>query len=115
MQQGAVGRSFPKAAIMSVEFIGYIDVHLQSDIIPARAPAPDRAHVEQAARIHEDGGFDRALVEIHSTSPEGILVASHAASVTGRLGLLICHRRPQAAQGRAKPCQPRRLLAPARF
>jgi len=78
--------------IMSIEFIGYIGTRLQSEIIPAQGPALDPAHVEQAARIHEDGGFDRALVAFHSTSPESILVAGHAASVTSRLSLLIAHR-----------------------
>jgi hypothetical protein len=42
-------------------FIGYIGTRLQSEIIPAQPPVIDPAHVEQAARIHEDGGFDRAL------------------------------------------------------
>ncbi|HEY0181825.1 MAG TPA: LLM class flavin-dependent oxidoreductase [Rhodopila sp.] len=77
---------------MSVEFIGYIGTRLQSEIIAPQPPALDPAHVERAARIHEDGGFDRALVAFHSTSPESILVAGHAASVTSRLGLLIAHR-----------------------
>jgi alkanesulfonate monooxygenase len=77
---------------MSVEFIGYIGTRLQSEIIAALGPVLDPAHVEQAARIHEEGGFDRALVAFHSTSPESILVAGHAASVTKRLGLLIAHR-----------------------
>jgi alkanesulfonate monooxygenase len=77
---------------MSVEFIGYIGTRLQSEIIPAQSPILDPAHIEQAARIHEAGGFDRALVAFHSTSPESILVAAHAASVTSRLGLLIAHR-----------------------
>jgi alkanesulfonate monooxygenase len=77
---------------MDIEFIGYIGTRLQSEIIPAEPPVLDPAHVEQAARIHEDGGFDRALVAFHSTSPESILVAAHAASVTHRLGLLIAHR-----------------------
>jgi hypothetical protein len=58
---------------MSVEFIGYIGTRLQSEIIAAQGPVLDPAHVEQAARIHEDGGFDRALVAFHSTSPESIL------------------------------------------
>jgi|SRR5271165_7150518 len=77
---------------MSVEFIGFIGTRLQSEIIAPQAPVLDPAYVEQAARIHEDGGFDRALIAFHSTSPESILVAVHAASVTKRLGLLIAHR-----------------------
>jgi alkanesulfonate monooxygenase len=77
---------------MSVEFIGYIGTRLQSEIIAAQGPTLDPGYIEQAARIHEEGGFDRALVAFHSTSPESILVAGHAASVTKRLGLLIAHR-----------------------
>jgi alkanesulfonate monooxygenase len=77
---------------MSVEFIGYIGTRLQSEIIPGNGTILDPAHVERAARIHEDGGFDRALVAFNSSSPESILVASHAASVTRRLSLLIAHR-----------------------
>jgi len=77
---------------MSIEFIGYIGTRLQSEIIAPSTQVLDPAHVEEAARIHEEGGFDRALVAFHSTSPESILVASHAASVTKRLSLLIAHR-----------------------
>jgi alkanesulfonate monooxygenase len=77
---------------MSVEFIGYIGTRLQSEIIASQGPALDPVHVEQAARIHEEGGFDRALVAFNSSSPESILVAGYAASVTKRLGLLIAHR-----------------------
>jgi alkanesulfonate monooxygenase len=77
---------------MNVEFIGYIGTRLQSEIIAAHGPALDPIHVEQAARIHERGGFDRALVAFNSSSPESILVAGYAACVTKRLGLLIAHR-----------------------
>jgi len=77
---------------MSIEFIGYIGTRLQSEIIPAPPAVLDPEHVEHAARIHESGGFDRALVAFNATSPESILVAAHAASVTQRLSLLIAHR-----------------------
>ncbi|MEJ0020769.1 MAG: LLM class flavin-dependent oxidoreductase [Acetobacteraceae bacterium] len=77
---------------MSVEFIGYIGTQLQSEIIPASGPSLDPAHVEKAARIHEEGGFDRALIAFNAASPESILVAAHAASVTRRLSFLIAHR-----------------------
>ena len=77
---------------MSLEFIGYIGTQLRSEIIDAPRSGLDLAHVEQAARIHEDGGFDRALIAFHSTSPESILVAQHAASVTRRLGFMVAHR-----------------------
>lgn len=77
---------------MSVEFIGYIGTQNQSETIPASGPAIDLTHVETAAKIHENGGFDRTLFAFHSTSPESILIAQHAASVTERLGVMIAHR-----------------------
>ncbi|QCI63565.1 LLM class flavin-dependent oxidoreductase [Phreatobacter stygius] len=77
---------------MTIEFIGYISTRESSEIIPASGPVIDIDHVETVARAHEASGFDRALVAFHSTSPESILVASHAASVTSKLGLMIAHR-----------------------
>jgi len=78
--------------LMSIEFIGYIATRESSEIIPPSGPVIDVGHVEKVARAHEASGFDRALVAFHSTSPESILVASHAASVTSKLGLMIAHR-----------------------
>jgi len=77
---------------MSIEFIGYIGTRNSSEIRPPQGPLLDVAYVEQVARAHEQAGFDRALVAFHSNSPESILVAGHAASVTQRLGLMIAHR-----------------------
>lgn len=77
---------------MSIEFIGFVTTREGSEIHPPHGPVIDIAHVERVARVHEDGGFDRALVAFHSTGPESILVAAHAASVTKRLGLMIAHR-----------------------
>ena len=77
---------------MSVEFIGYIGTRHASEIHPPQGPAIDRNYIEASAHAHEESGFDRALVAFHSTSPESILVAGHAASVTQRLGLMIAHR-----------------------
>jgi alkanesulfonate monooxygenase len=77
---------------MGVEFIGYIGTRKFSEIHPAEGPVLDRHYVETVAKAHEDGGFDRALVAFHSTSPDSILVAAHAASVTSRLGFMIAHR-----------------------
>ncbi len=77
---------------MSLEFIGYIGTQNSSEIIDAQRSGLDLAHVEKAAHIHEQGGFDRALIAFHSTSPESILVAQHAASVTKKLGFLVAHR-----------------------
>jgi alkanesulfonate monooxygenase SsuD/methylene tetrahydromethanopterin reductase-like flavin-dependent oxidoreductase (luciferase family) len=77
---------------MGVEFIGYIGTRKFSEIHPAQGPLLDRGYVETVAKAHEEGGFDRALVAFHSTAPDSILVAAHAASVTKRLGFMIAHR-----------------------
>jgi alkanesulfonate monooxygenase len=77
---------------MPVEFIGFIGTSHASEIHPHRGPVIDRTYVETVARAHDAGGFDRALVAFGSSSPESILVAGHAASVTERLGLMIAHR-----------------------
>jgi alkanesulfonate monooxygenase len=77
---------------MSVEFIGFIGFQHGSEIHPPSGPVLDKAYVEATAKAHDAGGFDRALVAFHSTSPESILIAAHAASVTDRLGFMIAHR-----------------------
>jgi len=77
---------------MPVEFIGIIGTQHQSEIHPAQGPVIDRDYVENIARAHEEGGFDRALVAFGSTSPESQLVVAHAASVTQRLNFMIAHR-----------------------
>ena len=46
----------------------------------------------EAARAHEDAGFDLVLVGYSSSSAEGFLVALHAAAQTERLGYLVAHR-----------------------
>ena len=77
---------------MPVEFIGFIGTNSGSETHVYKGPVLDTAYVETMARVHDEGGFDRALIAFHSTSPESILVAGHAASVTKRLGLMIAHR-----------------------
>ncbi len=75
-----------------IEFIGYVNTRPVSEIHPAEGPVIDVDYVGSVARAHEAAGFDRALVAFHSTAPDSIIVASHAASVTSRLGLMIAHR-----------------------
>lgn len=77
---------------MSVEFIGYIGNNTSSEILPRTGPVLDRDYVEAVSKIHDLGGFDRALLAFHADSPESILVGQHALSVTQRLGVLIAHR-----------------------
>ncbi len=77
---------------MSVEFIGYVGHFNSSETVRRVGLALDPAHVERAATVHEQGGFDRVLIAFNSTSAESILVGQHIASVTDRLGLMIAHR-----------------------
>ncbi len=77
---------------MSVEFIGYVGHFNSSETVRRTGLALDPAHVERAAKVHEEGGFDRVLIAFNSTSAESIMVGQHIASVTDRLGLMIAHR-----------------------
>ena len=77
---------------MPVEFIGFIGANPASETTPYKGPVLDRDYVETMAIAHDEGGFDRALVAFHATSPDSILIAGHALSVTKKLGLMIAHR-----------------------
>ena len=77
---------------MPVEFIGYIGANHSSEIHPPKGPVLDVAYVEEVAKAHDAGGFDRALVAFGSTSPESVGIVQHAASVTEKLGFMIAHR-----------------------
>lgn len=75
-----------------LEFIGMISHRAGSEISPPSGPILDPGYVTRAAQAHEDGGFDRILVAWHSTHPDTMLVASHAAAQTRRIGFMIAHR-----------------------
>ena len=75
-----------------VEFIGMISHRAQSEIHPPIGPILDPDYVVRFARAHEEGGFDRVLVAWHSTHPDTLLVASHAAAHTRRIGFMVAHR-----------------------
>lgn len=77
---------------MSIEFIGFVGNHQASETIARSGPVIDLDYVEALAKAQDQGGFDRVLFAFHSTSPESILIAQHAASVTRRLKLMIAHR-----------------------
>ncbi|GGC49432.1 LLM class flavin-dependent oxidoreductase [Chelatococcus reniformis] len=77
---------------MSIDFIGFIGSRHGSEIHPAEGPVVDKAYIGKLAQAHEAGGFDRALIAFHSTSPDSLLVAAYAGFVTERLGLMIAHR-----------------------
>ncbi len=77
---------------MSIEFIGFVNTREFSEIHPQKGEVMDLAYIETVAKAHEYAGFDRALVAFHSTSPESLLIAQHALSVTRSLGMMIAHR-----------------------
>lgn len=77
---------------MPVEFIGYVGNHNSSEIIARSGPVLDPAHIEAAARIHEEGGFSRVLTAFHSSTPDSLQVSQHILSVTRTLGTLIAQR-----------------------
>jgi alkanesulfonate monooxygenase len=77
---------------MGVEFIGFIGTRSGSEIHPPSGPIVDLDYIATLARAHDAGGFNRALIAFHATSPESILIGQYAASVTERLGLMIAHR-----------------------
>lgn len=74
------------------EFIGMISHRHSSEIHPAQGPILDPDYVVRFARAHEDAGFDRILVAWHSSHPDTLLVASHAAAHAKRIGFMIAHR-----------------------
>ncbi|BCK75445.1 alkanesulfonate monooxygenase [Acetobacter aceti NRIC 0242] len=77
---------------MSVEFIGYVSAQEQTEVVGPNGPVVDPEYIASSALLQERGGFDRALIAFHSSSPDSLVVAQHAASATTRLGLLIAHR-----------------------
>jgi alkanesulfonate monooxygenase len=77
---------------MSIEIIGLISTHDQSEIRPSYGPIIDPVYVSKFARAHENSDFDRVLIGYSSGSPDGTQVAAYAASQTERLQFLIAHR-----------------------
>jgi alkanesulfonate monooxygenase len=75
-----------------VDFIGFVGTRYESEIHPNGGTAIDRDYIRAVAQAQEYGGFDRFLVAFHSTSPDSLLVAAYAASVTDRINLMIAHR-----------------------
>ena len=81
---------------MPVEFIGLIRTKPASELNSAAGSLGDDiidpAYVREFAKAHEEGGFDKVLIGYSSSSPDGLTIASFAASATERLGFLIAHR-----------------------
>jgi alkanesulfonate monooxygenase len=77
---------------MSVEFIGMIGTQPASEIHSARGPTIDIDYVRRFSQAHEQAGFDRILIGYFSNGADGFVVASYAAFVTQKLGLMLAHR-----------------------
>ena len=77
---------------MPVEMIGWVAPQVSSEIMPPAGPPFDPKVIAQSARIHQDAGFDRALIGYFSDAPDGFMVGAHAAAHTESLGMLLAHR-----------------------
>ena len=74
------------------ESIGMIASRPQPEIHPPQGPVVDPAYIVRFAQAHEQAGFDRVLVAWGSTAPDAIMVATHAAKATSRIGFMVAHR-----------------------
>ena len=77
---------------MSVEFIGHVFPHEQSETIPQSGPVVQPDYLRALARAHEQSGFDWALVPHSSSMVDGFVVADQTLNATERLGVLLAHR-----------------------
>lgn len=75
----------------ALEFIGMISHRRSSEIHPA-TEVFDPGYIARFALAHEAAGFDRVLIAWHSSHPDALLVASHAAVQAKRIGFMIAHR-----------------------
>ncbi|ATE62645.1 LLM class flavin-dependent oxidoreductase [Thauera sinica] len=77
---------------MSLEFIGLVSAQESSESLAPRGPNVDVAFLKASAQSQEYGGFDKVLLAVNTASPDSFVLATYAAAVTDRLGLLIAHR-----------------------
>lgn len=77
---------------MSIEFIGMIGTQYASETHAPKGPAVDIGYVRDFVVAHEQAGFDRILIGYFSNGPDGFVVASYAAFVSQKLGLMLAHR-----------------------
>ncbi|MBD1551256.1 LLM class flavin-dependent oxidoreductase [Pseudomonas typographi] len=77
---------------MSLEFIGLVGPQESSESQAARGPLVDLPFIRAFAQAQEYGGFDQVLLAVHTSSPDSLILATHIAAVTDKLGLLVAHR-----------------------
>ncbi|MCG7360070.1 LLM class flavin-dependent oxidoreductase [Roseomonas sp. ACRSG] len=80
------------SASQNIEFIGMVQPRQQSEIHPAQGAAIDPGYLVASAQAHDEGGFDRILIGWYSNGPDGLLLATHAAAHTRKVGFLVAHR-----------------------
>jgi alkanesulfonate monooxygenase len=77
---------------MSVEFIGHVFPHEQSETIAQSGPTVQPDYLRALAQAHERSGFDRVLIPHSSSMVDGFIIADQTLSATERLGVLLAHR-----------------------
>ncbi|TQS40606.1 LLM class flavin-dependent oxidoreductase [Cryptosporangium phraense] len=77
---------------MPVEFLGIGATNDGSETHPRSGPVFDKQYTLEAARAHEDSGWDRVLYAYGSSSPDPGQAAAFVASKLDRLQLLLAHR-----------------------
>ncbi|MEE1923983.1 LLM class flavin-dependent oxidoreductase [Pseudomonas sp. 148P] len=77
---------------MSLEFIGLIGPQEASESQAPRGPAVDLEFIRAFAQAQEYGGFDKALLAVNTSAADSLIIASHVAAYTEKLGLLVAHR-----------------------
>ena len=81
---------------MPVEFLGMIATReaaeLHEPTVSLTGGSIDLAYVRKFAKLHEDGGFDRALVGYSSTKTHCFNVVSYVPAAREQLKFLLAHR-----------------------
>ena len=77
---------------MSVEFIGHVFPHEESETIPQTGPVVQPDYLRALAQAHERSGFDRVLIPHSSSMVDGFIIADQTLAATERLGVLLAHR-----------------------
>src|ERR1700744_1702314 len=77
---------------MSVEFIGHVFPHDQSETIAPSGPIVQPDYLRALSQAHEQSGFDRVLIPHSSSMVDGFILADQTLNATERLGVLLAHR-----------------------
>lgn len=77
---------------MSLEFIGLIGPQESSESRAPHGPGVDLDFIKAFAQAQEYGGFDQALLAVHTSAADSLILASWVAAHTEKLGLLVAHR-----------------------